>query len=150
MAFTSKGHKAMVLVDDEAIALATNHKLNISGNILGERTKDDGDSPAAQADGYTWGMSSDNIVGTNEHVTKEHSIVDLLRTMLAMKKVEVVSDAITPATGKVPEGGWAAANDSTKFPITSGEAYIESLSISAGATGFATASVSFKGQGELS
>ncbi len=147
--YENKGKKAMVLVDGEAIALTTGHKVTISANIIEQRTKDDGNRPSAQPDGYTWGMSSDSIVGTNENVTKEQSVVELIRAWLAMRKVTVVTDAVVPTTGSVPNGGWAAAGDSSKFPIASGEAYIESLSISAGATGFATASVSFKGQGDL-
>ncbi len=69
--------------------------------------------------------------------------------MLAMEKVTLVFDAANPATGSIPAGGWSKANGA-EYPATSGDAWIESISISAGSTGYATANVSFKGQGKLS
>ena len=149
MAFVSKGYKMMAFVDGEAIALATQHTLNISASLLEDRTKDDGDAAVGEFDNYSWTISADSVVGSNENVTKEQTVVELIDTMLALQKVSIVTDAATPTTGSVPESGWAAAGGAT-YPASSGEAYIESLSISAGATGFATSSVSLKGQGELS
>ena len=140
----------MSFVDGKAIALATSHTLNINPRILTDRTKDDGDAPVGDADGYDWGVSVNSIVGTNDNVSNEKSIVDLLDAMLALRKVGVVTDASTPATGKIPNAGWSPANDDKTYPASSGEAYIESMSITAGESGYATASVNFKGQGELS
>lgn len=151
MAYVSKGYKAMIFVDSKAIALATNHTLNITANILEERTKDDGDAPAGEFDNYTWNATSDNIVGKNDSVgSNEQSMIDLIDTMLGLNKVEVVSDAAIPTTGSVPNGGWSCDEVTDDYPVSKGEAYIENLSITAGSTGYATASVSFKGQGELS
>jgi hypothetical protein len=138
----------MAFADGEAIALATQHQLSISATILEDRTKDDGDAAVGEFDSYSWTISTDAVVGANENVAKEKTAVKLIDTMLALEKVAVVTDAATPTTGSVPESGWAAAGGAT-YPASSGEAYIESLSISAGATGFATSSISFKGQGDL-
>ena len=140
----------MSFIDGKAIALATSHTLNINPRILTDRTKDDGDAPVGDADGYDWSVSVNSVVGKNDKVSNEQTIVDLLDSMLALRKVGIVTDAAKPATGKVPEAGWSPANDSTSFPASSGEAYIESLSITAGESGYATASANFKGQGELS
>jgi hypothetical protein len=148
MAFVSKGYKMMAFVEGEAIALATQHTLNISASLLEDRTKDDGDAAVGEFDNYSWTISADTVVGVNENVTNEQTVVGLIDTMLALQKVAIVTDAATPTTGSVPESGWAAAGGAT-YPASSGEAYIESLSISAGATGFATSSISFKGQGDL-
>lgn len=137
----------MAFVDDKTIALATNHTLSITANILEDRTKDDGDGPRGDFDNYTWSVSADSIVGTNEDVTGQQSIVDLIDTMLAFTKVAVATNAAVPETGSIPVSGWQEGNN---YPASSGEAYIDSLSITAGSTGHATASVSFKGQGELS
>lgn len=150
MAYVSKGKKAMIFVDGNAIALATNHKISLTANVLEEYTKDDGDAPVGEADGYEWGMTSDSIVGDNDSVTNEQTVITLLDTMLAMEEVAVVSDAARPATGSLPKEGWTSADNALEFFAMSGNAYIESLSISAGASGFATSSVSFKGNGELS
>lgn len=149
MAFVSKGYKMMAFVDGAAIALATQHTLNISASVLEDRTKDDGDAAVGEFDNYSWNISADSVVGVNDEVSREQTAVMLIDKMLELQKVVIVTDAATPTTGSVPEDGWAAANGAT-YPASSGEAYIESLSISAGATGFATSSVSFKGQGELS
>lgn len=150
MGYVSKGKKAMIFVDGKAIALATNHKISLTANVLEEYTKDDGDAPVGEADGYEWGMTSDSIVGDNDSVTNEQTVITLLDTMLAMEEVDVVSDAAAPTSGSVPATGWTEAGDAQQFFAMSGKAYIESLSISAGATGFATSSVSLKGNGELS
>ena len=139
----------MAFVNGAAIALATQHTLNVSATILEDRTKDDGDSAVGEFDNYSWTISADSVVGVNEEVSREQTVVMLIDTMLDLQKVDIVTDAATPTTGSVPEDGWAAAKGAT-YPASSGDAYIESLSISAGATGFATSSVSFKGQGTLS
>lgn len=139
----------MAFVDNKAIALATNHQLSINASILEDRTKDDGDAPVAEFDKYTWGITADTVVGDNANVSNEQTVIDLIDQMLTLTKVGIVTDAATPTTGSVPAAGWTAAGDNS-YPASSGEAYIESLSISAGASGFATSSVSFKGQGTLS
>lgn len=149
MAFVSKGNKMMAFVDGDAIALATQHTLNISASLLEDRTKDDGDAAVGEFDNYSWTISADTVVGANEDVTKEQTVVELVDTMLALQKVAIVTDTATPMSGSVPGGGWAPFGRDVAYPASRGEAYIESLSISAGATGFATSSVSFKGQGDL-
>ena len=140
----------MSFVDGKAIALATSHTVNINPRILTDRTKDDGDAPVGDADGYDWSIRVNSIVGANEGVSNEQTIVDLIDAQLALAPVGVVTDASMPASGSVPSVGWTSAKDPTKFPAMSGEALIESISISAGESGYATASVNFKGQGELS
>lgn len=150
MAYQSKGHRLMAFVANEPIALATNHTLTISPSILTDRTKDDGDAPVGEFDNYTWGITSDSVVGYNENTEYENTVIDLIDRMLEMDEVGIVTDAATPTTGSVPNDGWNAANNDSTYPSSSGIAYIESLSITAGSTGYASASVSFKGQGELS
>lgn len=139
----------MVFADGKAIALATNHSLSISPSILEDRTKDDGDAPVAEFDTYTWSISTDCVVGTND-IDAEVSVVGLIDKMLAMEKVTVVFDAAIPGIGMLPSTGWAPAATDTEYPVTTGEAWIESISISAGASGYATASITFKGEGKLS
>jgi hypothetical protein len=138
----------MAFADDKTIALATNHALTISPSILEDRTKDDGDVPVAEFDTYTWGISTDSVVGSNDAAT-EASIVALIDKMLALEKVTLKFDAAMPPTGAMPASGWVAANGA-EYPATSGEAWIETISITAGSSGYATASVSFKGDGALS
>lgn len=149
MAYISKGHRMMAFVDNKAIALATNHTLNINASILEERTKDDGDAPVAEFDKYTWSVTADTVVGYNANVSNEQTVIDLIDQMLTLGQVSVATDAATPATGSVPTAGWGRVGDFKEYPASYGAAYIESISVTAGASGFATSSVSFKGQGVL-
>lgn len=149
MATTSKGRSLMAFVDSKAIALATSHTLTISPSILEDRTKDDGDAPVAVFDNYSWNVSSENIVGSNDNVTNEVTVVELIDTMLALTKVGIAMDAGKPLAGSVPDSGWEQQKTVLQYTPSVGDAYIESLSITAGSTGFATSSVSFKGQGGL-
>ena len=138
----------MVFADGQTIALATNHSLTISPSILEDRTKDDGDVPVAEFDTYTWSLSTDSVVGSNESEA-EASIVAIIDKMLALEKVSLTFDASMPKTGSMPKSGWTPANGA-EYPATTGEAWIESVSISAGSSGYATASINFKGDGKLS
>lgn len=144
-----KGNKVMVFVDAVAIALATNHTLTISPSILEDRTKDDGDAPVGEFDTYTWSMSSESLFGTSESNNEMHAM-QLVDKMLGLEKVQVAFDAALPTTGSVPQDGWTNAGGEGGYEPRVGDAYIESLSISAGSTGFATVSATFKGQGALS
>lgn len=139
----------MVFANGGAIAMATNHTLTITPSILEDRTKDDGDAPVGEFDTYTWSITTDSIVGLSGN-TNEHTIVDLIDGMLQMESVTVACDAALPASGVVPNTGWSPSNKASDYPATSGEAWIESISITAGSTGYANASITFKGQGKLS
>ena len=149
MAYVSKGRRLMVFIDGTPIALATSHSLTISPSLLEDRTKDDGDAPVAEFDNYTWAISTDCIIGKNND-DYENSIVYLIETMLGMGEVNLAFDASVPATGSVPENGWFPNEKEEDYPYTTGKAWIESISISAGSTGYATATITFKGQGKLS
>ena len=138
----------MAFVNNQSIALATNHTLSINPNVVEERTKDDGDAPVGDIDGYTWGITSDSVVGSSSGV--EQTYQSLITMMLGKSKVGIVTDAATPATGAVPTTGWKESSNASDYPESRGEAYIESITITAGSSGSATMSVSFKGQGELS
>lgn len=138
----------MAFVNSQPIALATNHTLNINPNVVEERTKDDGDAPVSDIDGYTWGVTSDSIVGTSEGANQTyHTLVTMI---MSKSKVSLVTDAATPATGSVPSTGWQESSSANDYPESRGQAYIESITITAGSSGSATMSISFKGQGELS
>ena len=150
MAYVSHGRRLMAFSDGTAIAFATNHALNINAVVLEDRTKDDGDAPVGEFDNYDWGVTSDHIVGVNDPLTTEQSVVDLIDKMLALNTVDLAFDAAKPATGSVPTTGWEANGVANDYPATSGTAWIESISINAGSTGYATLSVSFKGDSDLS
>lgn len=149
MAYINKGRRLMVFLAGQPLALATNHTLSISPSILEDRTKDDGDAPVAEFDNYTWSLTTDSIIGINDE-NVELSIVAFIEAMLAMDSVSLVFDAASPAIGSLPNSGWSPSNNAEDYPSTRGEAWIESISISSGSTGYATASITFKGKGKLS
>ena len=140
----------MAFAGGKAIALATSHTLSITATYLKERTKDDGDgAPAMDFDFADWKVTSDSIVGANEGVSNEQTVVDLIDAQLAMQPIEVVFDAAKPVTGAVPAGGWQPAAGAP-FPATTGTAYITDISVEGGSEGSATASVTFEGASVLS
>ena len=136
----------MSFVNGKAIALATEHVLTMSANILEERTKNDGANPMGVADGYTWGVSCNSLVGFHENGNVEASIVDLAKEMLGLRQVDLVFDSVANPGGASPSIGFKPSGG-VDYNAKSGKAWIESLNITAGPTGYASASVSFKGEG---
>lgn len=147
MSYISKGKRMMLFVNDHPVAFATNNTLTITPSIIEERTKDDGDGAVGDFDGYTWSMSVESLVGNN---SPGQSMASIVNNMVYLGKSRVVTDAATPATGAHPADGWAQGANVNNYPYSSGEAYTESLTISAGVSGSATMSVTFRGIGELS
>lgn len=149
MGYISKGKGLMSFVDGKAIAFATEHSLTVSGAILEERTKDDGRFPSGEPDGYDWSADCSSIVGLHPEGDVVVSVVDLARQMLSLQPVDLVMDSVANPTGVVPSMGWTPSGNADAYPTKSGSAWIESLSITAGASGYASASVSFRGDGDL-
>lgn len=146
----------MAFVDDVAVAYATDHTLNINTQISTDAiTKDEALGAGGDFDHNEWEVDCNSImgVGTGENYTT------LVAKMLAQQwdddeseVLELVFDAVDPdtAAGAVPAGGWAAGGDAAVFPASTGDAYIEELSFSAGESGYATMSAKFIGAGTLS
>ena len=155
MSYEKRGKGLMVFVDGAAIAYTTNHTLSINAQITEDsRTKDEALGPAGDFDHNEWDVSVDSImgVGTGENYST------LIAKMLAQQydddddeACELVFDAVDPtlAAGAVPTGGWEAGETAAVYPATTGTAYIDELSFTAGESGYATMSAKFMGVSEI-
>ena len=141
-----------MFLDTTAIAMATNHALNINPQIDETLTKDDALGPAGDIDIIDWDVSCESVVGDNADVDNELTYAELISAQLAGSTVAVVMDAVPVANddAAVPTAGWAAGNIAAQYPKRSGNALISEISIEAPAEGFATMNVSLQGCGVLS
>jgi len=147
-----KGKNIMLFLDTTAIAMATNHTLNLNPQIDETVTKDDALGPAGDIDIIDWDVSCDSVVGDNDNVSNEATYVELINAQLTGATVACVMDAVPAADDDqaVPAGGWEAGNVAAQYPKRSGNALISEISIEAPSDGFATMNVSLQGCGVLS
>lgn len=146
-----KGKALQTRVNGKTIAFATNCSLNTTTQIIDSKTKDDAAGPAGEFDYVDWTVSSENILGYNEGITIEQTYGQLLELQLAGTVVKISLDLIANASGKIPQTGWQADND-TAYPYyvaVEGNALIESVNLNAPTEGNATVSVNFKAVGPL-
>lgn len=147
----------MVFAAGKAVALATNHVLNISAQINEERTKDDAIGPVGEFDYADWDVTIDSVLGSTENVSLEQTYESLIGLQLAGTEVDVVFGAVpdSEADKAVPEdtevggervpGGWhlgvTGTSPTTDFPsLTCGKGIISEVSINAPESGNATVS----------
>ena len=148
----TKGKNIMLFAATKAIALSTNHVLNVNPKLDETVTKDDAEGPVGDIDYVDWDCSTDSIVGASG-ATNEHTYADLIASQIAGDTIAVVMDAVTAATADkaVPAAGWSGANSASVYtPKRSGNAMISEITIDAPADGFATMNVALVGVGVLS
>lgn len=156
MAYEQRGKGVMAFVDDKAIAYATDHTLSINTQISTDgQTKDEALGAYGDFDRNEWEVDCNSVMG----VGSGENYTTLVAKMLGQQwddddseVLEMVFDAVDPGEVEdaVPAGGWAAGADTSFFPASTGDAYIEELSFSAGSEGYATMSAKFIGVGTLS
>lgn len=147
----NKGKAIMIFDGSTTVALATNHELTIKPKIDETKTKDDALGPVGTFDYSEWDATCDSIMTPDIH-TGQENFSDLIDKQLAGTRLNLVMDAVEPATAddEVPVDGWVRDSDATNFVSLSGYAYISELSITADEEGDAKVSVSFVGDSELS
>ena len=148
----TKGKNIMLFLGGSAIAMSTNHILNVNPKLDETVTKDDAEGPAAAIDYVDWDCSADSVVGESG-VTNEETFASLIESQIGGATIAVVLDAVTAATADqaVPADGWENADSSSVFtPKRSGNALISEITIDAPADGFATMNVALVGKGALS
>lgn len=138
----------------KSIAYATSHQMNVNMNIKDTSTKDNGNGmwENAEAGLMSWDMSSNNLM--SDSAQNGASMNDLFELMLTRTPVDVAfslqinnidySKKLADVF-EAPSGGWTcdAANQ------YHGKALITSLNVTADNGEKATASVTFKGCGNL-
>ncbi|MCR8874890.1 phage tail protein [Phocaeicola barnesiae] len=125
---------------NKAFAFATNHTLELSGDVLETSSKDSGKWKSNQITKLSWTITSENLYS-------EEDYDDLVEKMIARDEFDVIFAIAGNADSDagVPEGGWTPkANSGYK-----GKAVITSISVSAQDGQNATYSVNLQGTGAL-
>lgn len=146
-----KGKQAMLFYDNVAVALSTSHTLNINAVTTDSTTKDDDYVTVEELDYNDWDASIESLMGSNDNVTagKELTFANLLTAQRAGKIATAVFSQIDLGEdGAVPTTGWA--NPGTEDEVSlMGQAMIQELKLSAGASGIATVSTKLVGVGNI-
>lgn len=124
----------------KAFAFATNHTLELSGDVMETSSKDSGKWKSNQITKLSWTVTSENLYSEEDY----DSLVTKMITRNEFEVIFAIAGNANDDTG-VPEGGWTPkANSGYK-----GKAVITSISVSAQDGQNATYSVNLQGTGAL-
>lgn len=125
---------------NKAFAFATNHTLELSGDVLETSSKDSGKWKANQITKLSWTITSENLYS-------EEDYDDLVEKMIERDEFDVIFAIAGNADSDagVPSGGWTPKSNSGY----KGKAVITSISVSAQDGQNATYSVNLQGTGAL-
>lgn len=137
-----KGSDLMLFEGSEpkAFAFATNHTLQIDGDVMETSSKDSGKWKSNQITKLGWTITSDNLYSETDYDS-------LVEKMIAREEVDVlfaIAGNADDDKGK-PDGGWTPKPNSGY----KGKAVITSISVSAQDGQNATYSVNLQGTGAL-
>lgn len=124
----------------KAFAFATNHSLEISGDVMETSSKDSGKWKSNQVTKLGWTITSDNLYSEEDYDS-------LVEKMIARSEFDVIFAIAGNADSDagMPEGGWTPKPNSGY----KGKAVITSISVSAQDGQNATYSVNLQGTGAL-
>ena len=148
-----KGNEIMLFYNNKAIAYATSHTMNLTGETTDVSSKDHGEFGAQQINKITWEVTSENFVSS--YTAGVNGYDQMLDLMLAKEPVDVIFGRPSnySASGLV-RGGNNGDNAPTEWnPNTSylaGKAIITSLNLTATVGETATFSTTLTGSGSLS
>lgn len=127
-----------------ALAMATNHVLNLTTETEETSSKDSGIWGDQEVTKLRWSVTSDNFV---EGIEADDAFGKLFAAWKAGEKVDVVLAIPTNITnGSVPEGGWLPPSTGGGYK---GKATIDSLTLNAPNGQKSNFSASLTGAGEL-
>ena len=139
-----KGDQLMCFIGGKAVAFATSHTLNITGNTVTIANKDAGVWGGNAVTTFSWEVTSDNLYSQTEYDA-------LFESMLQRKAVDLVFGYAQGAVDEhgIPQQvtGDAWAPEAGKG--YTGKAFITSLNANAATGENATFSVTFSGAGEI-
>lgn len=142
MAEIVKGSDLMLFdgTTSKAFAFATNHSLELSGDVMETSSKDSGKWKSNQITKLSWTITSDNLYSETDYDT-------LVEKMIARSEFDVIFAIASNADSDagLPEDGWKPKENSGY----KGKAVITSISVSAQDGQNATYSVSLQGTGAL-
>lgn len=143
-----KGGNLMLFVGTKSIAYATNHTLEITGDMADTSNKDEGagDWGSQEVNLLNWTMTSENLYSLDG---EGDNFADLFDIMIAKTPVTAVFALKSQSATDVPTGGWTASTPAANNPVYEGQVVINSLSLNAPNGEYATYTASFTGVGEL-
>lgn len=143
-----KGGSLMLFLDGKSIAFATNHTLEISGDMADTSNKDEGagDWASQEVNLLNWTATSENLYSLDG---EGDNFADLFDIMVAKEPVAAVFCLKSESVTDVPTGGWTPSTASATNPVYEGNVVINSLSLNAQNGEYATYTASFTGIGEL-
>ena len=144
-----KGGHLMVFVNNSPIAFATSHSLSKTMNTQEVSTKDHGDFAAVLPQNITWEITTENLYslsGYNELNTIFNTMQPVTVQFGESSYSQTSAQASIVAT---TSGGTGGDNWTLGTKYETGQAYITSLQVTAGAGDNATFSATFTGTGDL-
>lgn len=140
-----KGNHLMVFLNGEPIAFATSHSLNKTLNTNEISTKDHGDYAAVLPQNITWEITTENLYSLSGY--QKLNTAFNTRALVTVYFGESSYDQDNTQASIV---GTSGATDWTTDGFgETGQAYITSLQVTAGAGDNATFSATFTGSGSL-
>lgn len=138
----------MLFLEGKSIAFATNHTLEISGDMADTSNKDEGagDWASQEVNLLNWTATSENLYSLDG---EGDNFADLFDIMVAKEPVNAVFCLKAESVTDVPTGGWTPSTASAANPVYEGKVVINSLSLNAQNGEYATYTASFTGIGEL-
>ena len=125
-----------------ALALASNHTLDLQADTTETSSKDSGSWADSEVSKLRWTASSENFI---EGLEGDYAaLVEAWRTKAVVDIVTAVPTNISESP--VPEGGWLPPTTGGGY---TGKALISSVTLNAPSEGNATMSISLTGKGEL-
>ena len=147
-----KGNEIMVMYGGKAIAFATSHTLNLTGETTDISSKDHGEFGATEVNRITWECTSENLVCSYSNGVNGYDA--MFDAMIAKQPVDIVFGKPTnyDANGLVRGGNTGDSAPTEWTPGTSyltGKAVITSLQLNANAGENSTFSTTFSGNGAI-
>lgn len=139
-----RGGELMFFLNDESIAFATNHTLEISGETSDTSNKDEGggDWSAQEVNLLSFSGTSENLYSVDGEGNNFDGLFDI---MIAKTPVDAVFSLKAETGTDVPTGGWSPKTGSGY----KGKVVITSLNLNAPNGDYATYTVQFQGVGAL-
>lgn len=143
------GKSVMIRVAGATIALATSCTLDVTLQTLDARTKSD-TGPYEVGDYIAFSLSSESVVGKNEHVDIQHTQATLMALMVSMQPVYVEVMLSANSSQMVPGIDWQPGIMTRKgFQSYGGYALIKQIALNGAVGDKAKLTVQLSGQGEL-
>lgn len=143
------GKSVMIRVGGATIALATSCTLDVTLQTLDARTKSD--IGACEVGDYiAFSLSSESVVGKNEHVDIQHTQATLMALMVTKQPVYVEVMLAANSSQMVPGIDWQPGIMTRRgFRSYGGHALIKQIALNGAVGDKAKLTVQLSGQGEL-